>query len=104
MSVPTINGSDVKKLVVACDAGMGSSVMLASTLKRQLKKNDVVVEHTPVNTIPADADVVICHQGLAARARGSAPDTVIVPIQLFIGDPAVTKVVKAIQNGGVING
>jgi mannitol-specific phosphotransferase system IIBC component len=102
--VPTINGSDVKKLVVACDAGMGSSVMLASTLKRQLKKNDVVVEHTPVNTIPADADVVICHQGLAARARGSAPDTVIVPIQLFIGDPAVAKVVKAIQNGGVING
>lgn len=102
--MPTINGSDVKKLVVACDAGMGSSVMLASTLKRQLKKNDVVVEHTPVNTIPADADVVICHQGLADRARGSAPDTVIVPIQLFIGDPAVTKVVKAIQNGGVIDG
>lgn len=102
--MPTINGSDVKKLVVACDAGMGSSVMLASTLKRQLKKNDVVVEHTPVNTIPADADVVICHQGLAARARGSAPDTVIVPIQLFIGDPAVTKVIKAIQSGGVIDG
>jgi mannitol-specific phosphotransferase system IIBC component len=102
--VPTINGSDVKKLVVACDAGMGSSVMLASTLKRQLKKNDVLVEHTPVNTIPADADVVICHQGLAERARGTAPDTVIVPIQLFIGDPAVAKVIKAIQNGGVING
>ncbi|GAA0936197.1 PTS lactose transporter subunit IIB [Virgisporangium aurantiacum] len=102
--MPTINGSDVKKLVVACDAGMGSSVMLASTLKRQLKKNDVVVEHTPVNTIPADADVVICHQGLAERARGTAPDTVIVPIQLFIGDPAVAKVIKAIQSGGVING
>ena len=102
--MPTINGSDVKKLVVACDAGMGSSVMLASTLKRQLKKNDVVVEHTPVNTIPADADVVICHQGLAERARGTAPDTVIVPIQLFIGDPAVAKVIKAIQGGGVING
>ena len=102
--MPTINGSDVKKLVVACDAGMGSSVMLASTLKRQLKKNDVVVEHTPVNTIPGDADVVICHQGLAERARGTAPDTVIVPIQLFIGDPAVAKVIKAIQGGGVING
>lgn len=102
--MPTINGSDVKKLVVACDAGMGSSVMLASTLKRQLKKNDVTVEHTPVNTIPADADVVICHQGLAERARGSAPDTVIVPIQLFIGDPQVAKVIKAIQSGGVING
>ena len=53
----TINGTAVKKVVVACDAGMGSSVMLASQLKRQLAKNNVTVEHTPVNTIPADADV-----------------------------------------------
>ena len=53
---------------------MGSSVMLASQLARQLKKNGVTVEHTPVNTIPADADVVVCHAGLADRARGSAPD------------------------------
>lgn len=100
----TINGSAVKKVVVACDAGMGSSVMLASQLKRQLAKSNVIVEHTPVNSIPADADVVICHAGLAARARVSAPDVVIVPIQLFIGDPAVTRVVKAVQNGGDING
>jgi len=51
----TINGSDVSKLVVACDAGMGSSVMLASTLRGQLKKQNVTVEHTPVNSIPDDA-------------------------------------------------
>jgi mannitol-specific phosphotransferase system IIBC component len=100
----TINGKAVHKVVVACDAGMGSSVMLASTLRRQLKKNAVTVEHTPVNTIPADADVIICHSGLAERARVSAPGKVIVPIELFIGDPAVTKVVNAVQNGGDISG
>jgi mannitol-specific phosphotransferase system IIBC component len=102
--MPTINGADVKKVVVACDAGMGSSVMLASQLKRQLSKTAVTVEHTPVNSIPADADVVLCHAGLAARARVSAPDKVIVPFQVFIGDPAVTKVVQAVQNGGAISG
>ena len=102
--MPTINGTEIKKVVVACDAGMGSSVMLASTLRRQLSKNAVTVEHTPVNQIPADADVVICHQGLAARARVSAPDKVIVPIQVFIGDPAVTKVVNAVQRGGELSG
>ena len=58
----TINAADVKKVVIACDAGMGSSVMLASTLKGQLKKTDITVEHTPVGQIPADADVVVCHQ------------------------------------------
>ncbi len=102
--MPTINGTEIKKVVVACDAGMGSSVMLASTLRRQLSKSSVTVEHTPVNQIPADADVVICHQGLAARARVSAPDKVIVPIQVFIGDPAVTKVVNAVQRGGELSG
>ena len=33
----------------------------------------VTVEHTPVNSIPADADVVVCHPGLAARARVERP-------------------------------
>jgi len=97
--VTTIHGTDIHKVVVACDAGMGSSVMLASQLRRQLKKNAVIVEHTPVNSIPADADVIICHQGLADRARVSAPGKVIVPIQVFIGDPAVALVVAAVQNG-----
>ena len=32
----TIDGSSIKKLIVACDAGMGSSVTLASALKKQL--------------------------------------------------------------------
>uniref|UniRef100_A8LVB0 Phosphotransferase system lactose/cellobiose-specific IIB subunit n=1 Tax=Salinispora arenicola (strain CNS-205) TaxID=391037 RepID=A8LVB0_SALAI len=100
----TINGSTVRKVVIACDAGMGSSAMLAGQLRRQLGKHSVAVEHTPVDAIPADADVVICHQGLAERARISAPDTIIVPIQVFIGDPAVTRVVKAVQTGGDIDG
>jgi mannitol-specific phosphotransferase system IIBC component len=100
----TINGSNVHKLVVACDAGMGSSVMLASTLRGQLKKQGVTVDHTPVNSIPADADVVICHEGLADRARGVVPDKPIVPFRVFLGDPAVTKVINAIKNGDDING
>jgi mannitol-specific phosphotransferase system IIBC component len=100
----TINGSDVHKLVVACDAGMGSSVMLASTLKSQLKKQSVVVVHSPVNEIPTDADVIVCHEGLAERARGIVGDKPIIPFKVFLGDPAVTKVVNAIKNGDDING
>lgn len=102
--MPTINGSDVKKLVVACDAGMGSSVMLASSLRKELRKADVTVEHSPVHEIPADADVILTHQGLADRVRAKSPGTVVVPFQLFLGDPAVTKVVKALKGGGTIDG
>ncbi|MFY1700029.1 PTS lactose transporter subunit IIB [Solwaraspora sp. WMMD791] len=100
----SINAQDIRKVVVACDAGMGSSVMLASQLRKQLKKHQVTVEHTPVNAIPADADVVVCHQGLVDRARGSAPDKVIVPVQIFIGDPAVARLVATVQQGGQLDG
>jgi mannitol-specific phosphotransferase system IIBC component len=97
--MPTISGSDIHKLVVACDAGMGSSVMLASQLRKQLKKQQVEVSHTPVAEIPKDADLVVTHAGLAERARAMAPGIPVVPFQIFLGDPAVAKVVAAVQNG-----
>ena len=95
----TMNGKDVHKIVIACDAGMGSSVMLAGQLKKQLKKSGVVVEHAPVAHIPEDADVVVTNAGLADRARQMMPNTPVVSFQLFMGDPNVAKVVKAIQDG-----
>jgi mannitol-specific phosphotransferase system IIBC component len=98
----TIDGSNIKKLIVACDAGMGSSVMLASTLKKQLAKSGVTVDHSSVAEIPKDADVVLTQAGLADRARGVVPDVPVVPFNLFLGDPAVTRVVKAIQDGTTI--
>jgi PTS system mannitol-specific IIB component len=102
--VSTINGADVKKVVVACDAGMGSSVMLAAQLSKSLKKYSVRVDHTPVNDIPADADVVLCQQGLLARARRSAPDKVVLGFQLFLGDPLFGQVESAIRDGGQLGG
>lgn len=98
-----INGTDVRKLVIACDAGMGSSVMLAGQLRRALNKQRVEVAHTPVDAIPADADVVVCHAGLAERARRGAPGTVVVTFEVYIGDPAVAAVISAIKDGGVVS-
>ncbi|GAA0989476.1 hypothetical protein GCM10009555_073520 [Acrocarpospora macrocephala] len=100
----SIESKDIHKIIVACDAGMGSSVMLAGQLRKTLKGQDIEVAHTPVNAIPADADVVLCHAGLAARARASAPGTVLIPFQIFIGDPAVTGLISTIKNGGTVHG
>ncbi|WP_024287033.1 PTS lactose transporter subunit IIB [Cellulomonas sp. KRMCY2] len=99
----TIDGSTVHKVVVACDAGMGSSVMLASTVRKQLAKQGVTVEHTSIQNIPQDADVILTHAGLADRARRIAGDTPVVAFNLFLGDPAVTRVVTAIQKGQTID-
>jgi mannitol-specific phosphotransferase system IIBC component len=102
--MPQVNGRDIRKVVVACDAGMGSSVMVASQMRNRLKKYDVTVDHLPVNSIPADAQVVITHAGLAQRAQGMAPGAVVVPFQLFMGDPAFDRVEQAIRDGGDLAG
>jgi len=96
----TINGRDVKKLIIACDAGMGSSVMVASAMKKKLASEGVEVTHTPVNGIPADAQLILCHSGLLDRAEAIAPkNAVIIPFEQYMGDPAFTKVENAIKNG-----
>ena len=99
-----IDGAAVRKLVVACDAGMGSSVMLAAQVRRELRGLGVIVEHHPVAAIPADADLVLCQAGLAARARAGAPAAVVVGVRLFLGDPGVARVVAAVRDGGPITG
>ena len=100
--MPSVNGKDVTKLIIACDAGMGSSVMVASTMRKKLKKNGVEVVHSPVNSIPADAQVVLCHAGLAERAKSINADAVVIPFQVFMGDPAFARVEKAIKEGGTL--
>jgi PTS system mannitol-specific IIB component len=99
-----IDGSDVNKVVLACEAGMGSSVLLVTQLRQRLAGTSVTVEHTAVSRIPADADVVVCHRGLEATARKVAPDKVVVPFDLFLGDPAFDRVVEAIKEGGRLEG
>lgn len=101
----SIDGKDVKRVVVACEAGMGSSVLLTSQLKRQLSPHGVTVDHSPVNRLTDDdADVVLCHQGLLARARQAAPNTVVIPFQMFMGDPALATLEAAVRDGGALDG
>jgi len=99
-----ILGSDVRKVVVACEAGMGSSVLLVTQLRDRLKGTEVVVEHSPVSQIPADVDVIVTHQGLEATARGNAPGKVVVTFNMFLGDPAFDRLVGAIKEGKTLEG
>jgi mannitol-specific phosphotransferase system IIBC component len=100
----TIQGSDVRKVVVACEAGMGSSVLLVSQLQKRLAAAGVQVDHAPVTQIPSDVDLIMCHRGMLDTARERAPDKVVVPFDMFLGDPAFDRVVNAITKGGAIEG
>ena len=56
----------VKKIVFACDAGMGSSAMGASKFKNRLKKQgiDINVSYSSVDNIEGDTQIVVTHENL----------------------------------------
>ena len=101
-TVRSVNGSDVKQLIIACDAGMGSSVMVAGAMKKKLAPYGVTVVHSPVNEVPTDAELVMCQSGLAPRVRGIVPEAVVVTFVQFVGDPAFARVEQAIRQGETI--
>ncbi len=86
----------VKKIVFACDAGMGSSAMGATMLRNKLKDagiTDIEVIHHPVSEIPSDCQIVVTHHELAHRAVASNPSARVVPIQNFMGAPEYAMLV-----------
>jgi mannitol-specific phosphotransferase system IIBC component len=95
----SISAAVVKTIILACEAGMGSSLMSVNALKKKLKAAqilDVTVVHKPVREIPDDAQVVIVHKGLAKTAHAKAPNAVVLAFSHFLNDPVFDKIVKAL--------
>lgn len=78
-------------IVFACDAGMGSSAMGATRFHNRIKaeRPDLTVKHSSVDTVPAEASIVVCQRVLSERARKSAPQAHIITIDNFLDDPAL---------------
>jgi PTS system mannitol-specific IIC component len=92
--------SPVKKIVFACDAGMGSSAMGATKLRKKIQAagvTDIAVIHSPVNEVPADADIIICHKELGDRARKANPKARLVMITDFLNAPEYEEVVASLK-------
>ncbi len=85
-SVVNVSNIPVKKIIVACDAGMGSSAMGASKLRNKVKKAglDIEVKNTSIDQLPQDADIVITHNQLTERAKNVLPTARHISIDDFI--------------------
>lgn len=89
-AVKAASGQKIKKIAFACDAGMGSSAMGASVLKKKIAAaglEGIEVIHTPVSSIPADVQIVVTHQELGERAARSNPKAELILITNFLGAP-----------------
>lgn len=90
----------IRKIVFACDAGMGSSAMGATVLKKKLTAagfGDIEVKHSPVSSIPQDAQIVVTHQELGERAAHSNPGAKLVLITNFLAAPEYDQLVEELK-------
>ena len=81
---PVVTGA-VRLIVVACDAGMGSSAMGASVLRDKVKKAglDIEVKNQAINDL-SDADIVITQNELTPRAQKKLPGAQHLSIDNFM--------------------
>ena len=92
--------TEVKKITFACDAGMGSSAMGATVLKKKLKEagiTDIEVIHTPVSSIPSDVQIVVTHRELGERAAHAAPNVRLILITNFMAAPEYDELVSSLK-------
>ena len=97
----TVQPSTVSQIILACEAGMGSSLMVVNMLKKKLKKagiTSVKLAHKPARAVSADTPLIVVHKSLAKVARKSAPEAVIVTFDFFMNDPAFDKLVQSFVN------
>ncbi|EGP05687.1 PTS system mannitol-specific transporter subunit IICBA [Pasteurella multocida subsp. gallicida str. Anand1_poultry] len=90
----------VQKIFVACDAGMGSSAMGASMLRKKVKEAGLAIEVTncAINDLPEDAQLVITHQDLTLRAKKHTPNAMHFSLNNFLDAHFYDNLVQDLSN------
>ncbi|MCG9583951.1 PTS mannitol transporter subunit IICBA [Vibrio tubiashii] len=103
-----IDLANVTSIIVACDAGMGSSAMGASMLRKKVQDAglNIDVNNLAINSLTESADIVITHKDLTDRARKHAPNAHHISLTNFLDsemyNQLVTKLLAA-QKGAAAN-
>jgi mannitol PTS system EIICBA or EIICB component len=97
--------TNVQKIVFACDAGMGSSAMGASLLRKKVKQADldIFVTNTAISNIPNDAQIVITQEELTPRAQNKVPNVYHISVDNFLSSPEYDKLINHLKNGYIIS-
>jgi PTS system mannitol-specific IIC component len=94
-----VAGASVSNIVFACDAGMGSSAMGATVLRKKLKDagvSGVTVTNKAIADLDASADLVITQRELTPRAKKQAPSAQHVSVDNFMNSPAYDEVAATV--------
>ena len=89
--------SHVRKIIVACDAGMGSSAMGAGVLRKNIQDaglSQISVTNSAINNLPPDVDLVITHRDLTERAMRQVPQAQHISLTNFLDSGLYTSLTE----------
>ncbi len=89
--------SHVRKIIVACDAGMGSSAMGAGVLRKKVQDaglTNISVTNSAINSLPSDVDLVITHRDLTERAMRQVPQAQHISLTNFLDSGLYTNLTE----------
>lgn len=94
-----ITATTITNIVFACDAGMGSSAMGATTLTKKLNAAGIQlkVDHFAIEEIPESAQVIVTHTSLQERVKSTRPNAIIFPITNFMGGEEYDKIIEKLK-------
>ncbi|WP_392400361.1 PTS mannitol transporter subunit IICBA [Aeromonas salmonicida] len=86
----------VRNIVVACDAGMGSSAMGAGMLRKRVQAAglDISVTNRAIDQLDDQVDWVITHKDLTERARRHAPNAHHISLTNFLDNGLYQELVQ----------
>lgn len=93
-------GGPIKTIVFACDAGMGSSAMGASVLRKKIQQagfGDVKVTNAAISNLTDSFDMVVSHRDLTARATQKTGSAVHVSVDDFMSSPRYDEIVERLK-------
>ncbi len=93
----------IQSIVFACDAGMGSSAMGASILRKKVQSagfGDVKVTNQSIANLTDTYGLVVTHRDLTDRARQRTPSAVHVSVDDFMNSPRYEEIVELLGGSG----
>ena len=90
----------INRIIFACDAGMGSSAMGASILRKKVKEAGLPqnVSNSAINNLTDDANtLIVTQEELQERAKQKAPNATFVAVENFLNSPRYDEIVATLS-------
>ncbi len=92
--------SNIKKIVVSCDGGIGASAFGATKLRKVVEKEGLNIEviNFAIFNIESDVDLIITQHQFAELVNESFPDKPLRLLESFMDDNAYINIIEEIKS------